>query len=36
MVALAATAAVRRYIRWQLAFGTANTATFALAFIRGT
>lgn len=35
MVALATTAAVRRYIRWQIAFGTANTATFALGFIRG-
>jgi hypothetical protein len=36
MVALATDAAVRRYIRWQAAFGTATTATFALAFIRGT
>lgn len=36
MVALSTTATVKRYIRWQLAFGTANTATFALAFIRGT
>lgn len=36
MVALAKTATVKRYLRWQLAFGTADTATFALAFIRGT
>jgi hypothetical protein len=36
MVALATDATVRRYIRWQAAFGTATTATFALAFIRGT
>jgi hypothetical protein len=36
MIALAPTAAVRQYLRWQLALGTANTATFALAFIRGT
>ena len=35
MVALGLTATVKRYIRWQLAFGTANTATFALGFIRG-
>jgi len=33
-VALATTEAVSRYIRWQLAFGTATTATFAMAFIR--
>ena len=36
MVALGTTATVRRYIRWQMAKGTATTATFALAFIRGT
>lgn len=36
MVALATTAAVKRYIRWQIALGTANTATFALGFIRGS
>ena len=36
MVTLSTTATVKRYIRWQLAFGTATTATFALAFIRGT
>lgn len=35
MVALSTTATVKRYLRWQLAFGTATTATFALAFIRG-
>lgn len=34
MVAISTTATVRRYIRWQLAFGTASTATFALGFIR--
>lgn len=34
LVALAATAAVRRYLRWQVVFGTATTATFALAFVR--
>jgi len=31
---LGATATVRRYLRWQLVFGTATTATFALAFVR--
>jgi len=36
MVALAKTATVRQYLRWQLALGSANTATFACAFIRGT
>ncbi len=35
MVALGTTATVRRYLRWQLVFGTATTATFAIAFIRG-
>ena len=35
MVALSTTATVKRYIRWQLAFGTASTATFVAAFIRG-
>lgn len=34
MVALGTTATVRRYLRWQLAFGTATGATFACAFIR--
>lgn len=35
IVALGKTATVERYIRWQLTFNTATTATFALAFIRG-
>lgn len=35
MAQLGNTATVRQYLRWQLAFGTANTCTFALAFIRG-
>lgn len=35
IVALGNTATVRRYIRWQLAFGTATTASFCLAFVRG-
>lgn len=35
MVALGVTAAVRRYTRWQLAFGTATTATFVCGLIRG-
>lgn len=34
-VALTVSATVRRYLRWQLVFGTATTATFALAFVRG-
>jgi hypothetical protein len=34
MIALGATSTVRRYLRWQLAFGTASTATFVMAFIR--
>jgi len=34
MVALSTTATVRRYLRWQLVFGTATTATFVVAFIR--
>lgn len=34
MVALGTTAAVRRYMRWQIVLGTATTATFALGFIR--
>ena len=34
MIALATDAAIKRYLRWQLAFGTATTATFAAAFIR--
>ena len=35
MVALSTSATVKRYTRWQLVFGTATTATFAIAFIRG-
>lgn len=35
MVALTSTLTVNRYIRWQLAFGTATTATFVCAFLRG-
>jgi len=35
MVELSNTATVRRYLRWQLALGTANTCVFASAFIRG-
>lgn len=34
MIALGTTATVRRYLRWQLAFGTATGATFTCAFIR--
>lgn len=34
LVVLANTATVRRYLRWQIVFGTATTATFALAFVR--
>lgn len=34
MVAIGATATVRRYLRWQVVFGTATEATFAIAFIR--
>jgi hypothetical protein len=34
MIALGTTAAVRRYLRPQIAFGTANTATYISAFIR--
>lgn len=33
-VSLSKTATVKRYIRWQLAFGTATTATFVCAFLR--
>ena len=35
IVALAKTATVKRYVRWQIALGTATTVTFALAFVRG-
>lgn len=34
IVALTPTATVRRYLRWQLAFGTAATVTFVSAFMR--
>lgn len=35
IVALGATAAVKRYLRWQLALGTATSVTFILSFHRG-
>ena len=35
IVQLAVGATVRQYLRWQLALNTANTVTFALAFVRG-
>lgn len=35
VVALAPTATVGQYVRWQIALGTASSVTFALAFIRG-
>ena len=34
LVALATTATVRRYLRWQISLNTATTVTFVLAFIR--
>ena len=34
MVALSSTLAIKRYIRYQVAWGTATTATFTVAFIR--
>lgn len=34
IIALGTTATVRRYLRWQLALGTASSATFVCAFIR--
>lgn len=34
IVALSVAATVRRYLRWQIVFGTATTVTFALAFSR--
>ena len=36
MAATTETYAVKRYLRWQLAFGTANTATFVCGFNRNT
>jgi len=35
IVQLATTASIGQYLRWQIALGTANTVTFALAFVRG-
>jgi hypothetical protein len=35
MVAISTTAAVRRYLRWQLALTDLTSLTFALAFVRG-
>lgn len=35
IIALSRTAAVERYIRWQVELDTATTVTFALAFVRG-
>jgi hypothetical protein len=35
VVPLAVTATVRQYLRFQIAFGTATTVTFASAFVRG-
>jgi hypothetical protein len=35
IIALSPTATVRRYLRWQLALGTATSVTFVLAFMRG-
>jgi hypothetical protein len=36
LVAISTTYAVKRYLRWQISFGTATTATFVSAFIRNT
>lgn len=35
LVALATTATIRQFLRWQIAFGTATTATFVLGVVRG-
>lgn len=35
IVAIAPTATVRQFLRWQIVLGTATTITFALAFVRG-
>lgn len=35
IVALATTASVKQFVRWQVAFGTATSVTFSLAFVRG-
>jgi hypothetical protein len=34
IIELAKTATVGRYLRWQIALGTASSVTFALAFMR--
>lgn len=36
LVAIGNTATVRRYLRWQIVFGTATSVNFSLAFVRGT
>lgn len=36
MIALSTSAAVKRYLRWQIAFNSATTCVFASAFIRNT
>jgi len=36
MIALSTTATVRRYLRWQIVFGTATTATFCAGLIRNS
>jgi hypothetical protein len=36
LIALGRTATVRRYLRWQIALGTATSVTFALGFSRAT
>lgn len=36
IIAVSKTATVRRYLRWQIVFGTATTVTFALSFVRAT
>lgn len=35
IIALARTATVNRYVRWQIALGTATSVTFAIGFVRG-
>jgi hypothetical protein len=34
-IAIAKSATIRQYLRWQIVLGTATSVTFALAFIRG-
>ncbi len=36
VVALATTATVKQFVRWQILLGTATSVTFLLAFVRGT